>query len=481
MAGACVGIACSGAIGERHRAVRAPRRSAVGVRLRNAARARRVIRGIAGGNEAGAGGAVATAGSVRHRRRAIGRPRHAAVRVVLGHAARAVRVEAHVASDPTARPIAGGAAVRRRRACRAIRPAAVDARIGEAAVCAEVRARGAGGADVPRAILACAVARRCAAHAVCAGLALRGAETAAVQPRFVLVLDGVDTGVGDARAAARMEPAVAGDEHAGSGAAASHAVRIERRTVHAAGTATGALGGDADAARRDVARVAPRERARARGGTGASTVAECRRAVGARRAAAAVRIGGAGGGAFVKASCAGEDADVAAARGHSVRHRGAIGGADAASSRSAFVGAAAAAVHRGLVTVLDQVGAGGGARIVRTQSTDAVAAAAARRAEAALRRTAPAAVDVCLVAVPNAVRARARRACPGDADPAGAIRRPRACDAVRTSPRTRATAVDAGLAAIEYVVAARRLLADAVDARQGARARIVRVVADRVR
>jgi hypothetical protein len=183
----------------------------------------------------------------------------------------------------------------------------------------------------------------------------------------------------------------------------------------------------------------------------------------------------------VEAARAGEDAYVATARRSSVRQRGTIASPGAAGSGRAFPRAAAAAVHRRLVAVLDQVGARGRARVVGTESADAMGAAGACLAESALRRAAPAAVDVGLVAVPDAVGARARRAYRSQADSAGTVRRGGAFDTDRALPGTRAAAVHSGLGAVPQVVAAGRLLADATDAGQPACAGIVRLVADRVR
>ena len=183
----------------------------------------------------------------------------------------------------------------------------------------------------------------------------------------------------------------------------------------------------------------------------------------------------------MKTARAGEDADVAAARRSSVRHLGTVASPGAAGPGGAFLRAAAAAVHRRLVPILDQVGARGGARVVGTESADAMGAAGACLAESALRRAAPAAIDVGLVAVPDAVGARARRAPPSRADSAGTVRRGAAFDTDRALPRTRAAAVHSGLGAVAHLVAAGRLLADAADAGQPACAGIVRLVADRVR
>src|SRR5438270_1911446 len=172
-----------------------------------------------------------------------------------------------------------------------------------------------------------------------------------------------------------MEAGVAANEYAGSGAAGADSVRVQPGAVHAAAAATGALGGDADAAGRNVGGVARGEDARARRRAGAGTVAECRSAVGARGAAAIVRVRRTGEAARVKATCAGEDADVATARDRCTRYRGAVQRADAARSRSAFPRTASAAVDGSLVPVPDQVRARGRARAVRTECADAMGAA----------------------------------------------------------------------------------------------------------
>src|SRR5204863_8108964 len=81
------------------------------------------------------------------------------------------------------------------------------------------------------------------------------------------------------------------------------------------------------------------------------------------------------------------------------------------------------------------------------------------RAPSLSDRTASAAVDVGFVAVPDAIRARAGRALACDADPARAVRRRSASDAVRAHGRAGAAAVDPGLAAVANAVATGRLLA----------------------
>src|SRR5437764_91745 len=163
--------------------------------------------------------------------------------------------------------------------------------------------------------------------------------------------------LGHAARAAHVETVVARDPaaHSIAGCAAVRWYGTGRPMRAAAAAATGALGGDADAAGRNVAGVARGEDARTRRRAGAGTVAECRSAVGARGAAAIVRVRRTGEAARVKATCAGEDADVATARDCCTRYRGAVRRADAPRSRRAFPRTASAAVDGSLVTVPDQV------------------------------------------------------------------------------------------------------------------------------